>query len=116
MCEVLRIANRSLAMWSIAILAVVVSSSLTLGQTCTPAASGIAGWWPGDGDTTELIGGNSAVLQNGTGFTFGEAGLAFSLDGADDFISIPASAALDVGIGSGMTIECWINPADISRS
>ena len=59
------------------------------------------------------MGTNHASLQNGTGFAAGKVGTAFSLDGVNDYVSIPASVSLDVGAGNGMTIEGWINPNDV---
>ena len=55
-------------------------------------------------------------MQGGTGFTNGEVGRAFSFDGSSGYVSVPASASLDVGAGGGFTIEGWINPANAAIS
>jgi hypothetical protein len=72
-------------------------------------------WWPAEGDATDIVGTNSGILQNGMGFDTGEVGQAFSFDGVSSYIVVPASASLDVGAGSGFTLECWINPADLAN-
>jgi hypothetical protein len=41
-------------------------------------------------------------------------GQSFNLNGTDSYVSVPASPTLDVGAGQGMTLECWIKPADIA--
>ena len=67
-------------------------------------------WWQAEGNAADAVGMNTGVLQNGTAFDGGEVGQAFRLDGVNDFISIPASASLNVGTGSGLTFECWMQP------
>src|SRR6185503_12343685 len=53
--------------------------------------------------------------QNGVTFAAGKVGQAFSFDGADDSVSVPASSSLDVGLATGMTLDAWINPSDVSQ-
>ena len=43
----------------------------------------------------------------------GEAGSAFYYDGAGDYVEVPASSALNVGLGAGFTLEGWIKPNDL---
>jgi hypothetical protein len=73
-------------------------------------------WWPGDADARDIIGANPGTLQNGTAFAAGKIDPAFSFDGVNDFVDIPASSSLDVGNGDGLTLELWIQPSDISDS
>jgi subtilisin-like proprotein convertase family protein len=73
---------------------------------------GIAGWWRGETNANDSISGNNGTLMNGTGFTVGEVGNAFLLNGVNNYVLVnPASpSSLDVGQGSGLTLEGWINP------
>src|SRR3954470_20106956 len=87
-----------------------------LSQICVQPPDGMVAWWAAEGTAAEPIGNNNGTLQNGVGFTNGIVGQGFEFDGLDDYISVPANPNLNVGISSGFTIECWINPADINRT
>src|SRR6185369_4170331 len=54
------------------------------------------------------------ILRNGITFGSGEVGQAFRFDGVDDFVVFTQSPSLDVGLGNGLTLECWVNPFDVS--
>ena len=78
---------------------------------------GIAGWWRAENNSAnDSINGNNGTLMNGTGFAGGEVGTAFNLNGANNYVvAKPASPSnLDVGAGSGFTLEGWINPTGFS--
>jgi sugar lactone lactonase YvrE len=83
---------------------------------CDTPPSGLVAWWQAEGNANDSIGNNNGTLMNGTGYTNGEVGTAFNLKGVNNFVlanpSTPSS--LDVGKGSGFTIEGWINPKTIS--
>src|SRR5882762_3802900 len=85
------------------------------GDSCVPPASGLVGWWSGNGNAEDRIGLNPGTVQGGLTFETGRVAQAFSMHGGVDAVKIPASASLDVGSGSGLTIEAWINPKDISN-
>jgi RHS repeat-associated protein len=85
-------------------------ASLTV--QCLPSPGGLVGWWQGETNGYEAVNGNNATLC-GVTFTNGEVGGAFSFDGSSAYGCVPACSNLDVGPGPGLTIECWINPADI---
>jgi hypothetical protein len=94
----------------------VTSSDANLAVTnfCVAAAQGLISWWAGEGGSEDSFGSNPAVLHNNVTFVPGESGQAFQFDGVGAYISVPASAMLDVGRTSGLTIECWIKPSDVS--
>ncbi len=75
-------------------------------QACIPPPAGLVSWWPGDGNAQDIQGGNNGTLQNGVTFGTGEVGQAFSLDGLDDFVSVPDAPNLD--IPQDITIEAWV--------
>lgn len=86
--------------------------------SCDPPPSGIVSWWPAEGNANDIIGTNNGTLMNGTGFTNGEVGMAFNLNGVNNFVlvNLASPTNLDIGEGGGFTIEGWINPASLSSS
>jgi hypothetical protein len=79
---------------------------------CVTPPAGLVSWWRAEGDGTDFVGNNDGVLQGGLTFAAGEVGQAFSFNGVDGNVQVPASATLDVGQGAGLTIEAWINPVN----
>jgi subtilase family serine protease len=84
--------------------------SLTAPQTCTPLPSGAVGWWKAEGNANDVLGTNNGVLHNGTSFSTGLIGQAFSFDGVDDYVSINRS------IQDDFTIEFWLNTTQVVGS
>ena len=54
------------------------------------------------------------MLEGGTTFVAGEVGQAFSFNGVDADVWVPGAPNLNVGAGDGLTIEGWINPAEVN--
>src|SRR6185369_2213495 len=64
-------------------------------QTCQQLPRGIAGWWPGDGNAQDItLGADNGTLVNGTTFTTGVVGQAFSFDGVNDRVDVPDTPAM----------------------
>src|SRR5689334_16500925 len=60
---------------------------------CFPVPSGVVGWWPGEGDVTDIVSTNDGSLQGGaTANSIGMVGSAFSFDGTNGYVQIPDSA------------------------
>jgi len=78
------------------------------GTACTPAPSGLSGWWAGDHSADDGIDGHHGVLLNNAGFAAGVVGSALSFDGNNQAVRIPHSAALST---PSYTVEAWIRPA-----
>ena len=76
---------------------------------------GCVDWWPGEGNANDVVGTNNGTLMNGVGFAPGEVGQAFVFNGSSTYMRVPASSSLDVGQGSGFTIEAWVNPVDTNH-
>ena len=95
------------------VLAILQPLLAQTGDGCVSPASGLVGWWPGNGNAEDRTGQNPGTVQGGLTFETGRVAQAFSLHGGVDAVKIPASAGLDVGSGPGLTIEAWINPNDI---
>ncbi len=73
---------------------------------CDPPPSGMVGWWPGEGNASDIVSNHNGTLLGGaTANTPGVVGLAFSFDGTNGYASIPDSPALRP---ANVTVECWI--------
>jgi|GEM_PF-619849 len=74
---------------------------------CVPPPSGMVGWWPGDGNANDIVGGNNGTPVNGAGFAPGIVGQAFSFNGANQTVTVPSSPSLSFGTTSPLTVELW---------
>jgi hypothetical protein len=87
------------------------------GQTpppCDPPPMGIVGWWPGDGNANDIVGGNNGTLVGGVTFAPGEVGQAFSFDGLTGAVVVPDAPSLDQT--QQLTVDAWVYPTAISGS
>src|SRR5688572_3817316 len=77
---------------------------------CLTAPAGLIGWWSAEGNGADRRAFLTGTLNGGIGFSTGEVGQAFSLDGVDDHVSIPDSAVLSphVGANGQITVEAWV--------
>jgi hypothetical protein len=66
----------------------------------------IIAFWKGEGNANDSAGANDGTLQNGAAFAAGQVGQAFSLDGVNDYVSIPDSVTLRP---DNLTVEGWFN-------
>ena len=81
-------------------------------SAAVPAPSGLVAWWPGEGNAVDVVNGNNGSPVGALNYGSGVVGQGFVLNGSSSYVSVPASASLDVGAnGTGMTIEGWVNPA-----
>lgn len=100
-----------------AMLALAMALSLSLASAsgaaasktkeCLPPPAGMTGWWTGDGNTDDLIGGRNALLHGDAVTGKGLVDQAFILDGDGDFVSVPHDPALNLGTGD-FTIDLWV--------
>ena len=79
--------------------------------TANTAGNGLLAWWKLDettGTTASDASGNgiNGTLVNGPVWTTGKIGGALSFDGTDDYLSVPASATLDMG-GKSFSVSAW---------
>ena len=84
--------------------------------TCAPPPANMVGWWAFDGNANDIQGSSPALLFGSPSFVAGKVGQSLSFDGLDDHAKVPAATALDVGNGTGLTFDLWINPAEISTA
>ena len=71
----------------------------------------MVGWWRGDGNADDSIGGHNGSLMASATFAAGEVGQGFSLNGTGAHIAVG-----DVEVPATFTIDAWINPTDLSSN
>ena len=83
------------------------------GGNCLPPPAGMTNWWPGDGDSVDIVGGQDGEFIDDATTGPGLVDWAFTLDGDGDFINVADDSALDLGTGD-FTVELWVNFNDTS--
>ncbi len=80
--------------------------------SCVPPPPGLVGWWPGEGDAADMVGGNDGTLLNGTTFAPGKVGQALAFNGVDQSVS----TSLDVQpiAMPSTTWEAWVFPTRVN--
>lgn len=80
---------------------------------CVLPTEGIVGWWRGESNLVDSVQSNHGVSAPGGMpiYTTGRVGRAITV-GAGRYVTIRSSQSLDVGKGSGFTVETWINPTN----
>ena len=79
--------DRALSAWEIQ--AIFDAGSAGKCQECLSPPSGMTGWWPGDGNTDDIVGGRDAALQSNATTVPSLVGQGFLLDGDADFVVVP---------------------------
>lgn len=72
---------------------------------CVTPPSGLVSWWRGENNANDFTRGNDGTLINGATFAPGKVGQAFSFDGVDDYVRIPASPDFD--FSGSFSIGYW---------
>jgi hypothetical protein len=87
---------------------------MVMGQECLIVPDGLVSWWDADAVTETTVydieNGNHGTLVNGTDFTVGVVGQAFSLDGLDDYVgNIGTLSSFSFIQNTGVfTVDAWI--------
>ena len=75
-------------------------------DSCVPPPAGLASCWSTENPAIYLVSGATASPSGGVSYTNGLVGQAFQFDGSCS-LAVPASPSLNIGTGSGITIELW---------
>jgi hypothetical protein len=86
---------------------------VTLPQTGTPPSDALS-LWSAEGNMLDSAGTNNGTAEGSVAYASGQVGQAFSLNGTDADVKIPAAPTLDVGAGNGMTLVTWFKPSSTS--
>jgi Concanavalin A-like lectin/glucanases superfamily len=88
-------------------------SALPARAQCLPPPAGLVAWWPGDGNATDIIGGNNGTLVGtvtyGTALQ-GKVSQAFSFSGSGQ-VSLPSAPT-----SNDFTIDAWVRPTTYPSS
>lgn len=76
-------------------------------QVCVPPPEGLIAWWPGDGNTDDIVGGRNGVFFGTPGFSPGMVEGAFRFDG-NSFVEVADDPIWTLG-NHPFTIDCWVN-------
>jgi len=90
-----------------------VSMPQMAGQQCTPPPSAMVAWYTADGTANDSVGTNNGTLQNGATFASGMVGQAFSLNGINQFVSLPSNVvsypAAGVSSTQPISVDAWFS-------
>lgn len=86
--------------------------TVKVAAACVPPPPGMVGWWPGDGNANDIVGGNNGTLTGGATFAPGMVGQAFSLNGPTSGVIIGNPPALQL---QNFTIDAWIKRASATQ-
>jgi hypothetical protein len=81
---------------------------------CVPAPANAVSWWAAEGNAIDAVGSNNGALKNGAGFAPGEVGMAFNLNGVNQYVEVPPSPAFNPP--GSFTLETWVYPLSPSSN
>jgi cysteine-rich repeat protein len=70
---------------------------------------GMVSYWQAEGNADDKLGVNNGTAQGGLTYATGKLGQAFSLDGNDDYISVPNSNSFGFTSDSNYSAFAWVN-------
>jgi len=73
---------------------------------CTPPPSDFVAWWRAESNALDNVDSNHGVITGAVAFTSNVVGNAFQFNGG--YVRVPASSQLNIGLGSGLTLEAWV--------
>lgn len=77
---------------------------------CLTPLPGLVNWWPGDGTTSDIVGGVNGVLENGATYGPGWTLGSYLFDGVNDRVHTGS-----VAVSAGFTIVTWVNSAVVNQ-
>ena len=80
---------------------------------CISPPSGMVAWYTADGTPNDFLGKNNGVALNSSGFASGMVGQAFSLNGTNQFVGLPANSIPYPATGATSTqpisVDAWFS-------
>ena len=97
-----------------AAVSAVATLTVSVPEVCLSSATGLVGWWPGDGSANDIAGTHNGALQGGVSAdASGVVGSALRFDGTSGYVQIPDSPALRP---TNLTIEAWVKFTDLDSA
>ena len=90
-------------------------------QNCIPPPPGLVSWWPGDGNASDIVDGNTPNQTLGAPqFVTAKVGQGFQFDGDDGYVA-PDNPNLNFGATGSFTIDAWfrvdgVNPVGFGQN
>ena len=75
------------------------------------APAGMVTWWPGDGNSNDIVDGHHGVPTGDTTYSPGMVGMAFDLDGNGDYVDV--GIAPELGLTGDFTVDAWIKATEL---
>jgi len=76
---------------------------------CVKRPAGMIHWWPGDGNTNDIIGNNNGSLLGSAEFVQGKVSKAFRFDGSNSYFMTGSN--INITGNSDRTVSVWIKSA-----
>lgn len=108
--------------WAVVIAAMGLKVPGYVSTASASPADGLVAWWRGESNTLDSVDYNHGAMQAifwrspplvSLAYSNGPFGACFALR-IGNYVVIPASTNLDLGLGEGLTIEAWVNPVSNS--
>jgi Concanavalin A-like lectin/glucanases superfamily len=80
---------------------------------CVAPVEGMTSWWPGDGNSDDIVAGRNASFLGDATTGPGLVGEAFVLDGDGDYIEAPEALVFNFGTRN-FTVDLWVNFNDLT--
>ncbi|MBK6750529.1 MAG: hypothetical protein IPG67_11090 [Acidobacteria bacterium] len=82
---------------------------------CSPLPNGAVGWWPANGNGTDIINSNNGSLVNGVSFAPGKVDQAFSFNQLNQqYVELPFGTTSQHLNNSAGSISAWVNQAPVA--
>ncbi len=89
------------------------SESLVQKTVGIPAPPGLVGWWRGENDALDALGGINGTIQGSVRYVPGKVGRAFEFNGVDSGVQLENAASLHL---QDFTVEAWVKRSSASRT
>jgi DNA-binding beta-propeller fold protein YncE len=99
----------------VGLLGVLTAVPQVTAQDCAPLPAGIVSWWPGDGDPTDIIGGNDATLVGSATLVPSLVNQGSKFGGSQDAGGV-GNPGSDLSFSSGLSMDDAFNGTAINTA